>query len=357
MTFPLLSAFDRLRVRLGLGLVEYRALVEALAAGFGTGSRAELLAVCQALWAKTEDDRQLVAVEVAHELPPEFTPADEAKIRAGLEPGDLQRAAKNRKSTLDRPDPPKSRHTVDTADPGQDGPVGAVPLRPTIPDRFRPEPGVFDLIGKGPGLGRAFLREWRTYRRMSRAGVGAELDVSGTVARLVRDGVLVAPALLPARRNRVSLLLVIDQSRSMTPFRWQVAALLRAAGRAGFDRVTAAYSGNTPSDPLTRDPGRNEPVRVDPLLREAAADAVVFVGDAGAARGRRDDARADRTAGFVARVGRSGCRIGWINPVLDPKRWNQSTAGLVRDRTRVPMVELTGRGLRSLITRLRGRDV
>jgi hypothetical protein len=76
-TAPLLDLFFELRRRnLMLGVSEYFAGLEALAAGFGVGSRADLCWMCQALWSKSPEEHEQVAEALDIVLPAKITPAE-----------------------------------------------------------------------------------------------------------------------------------------------------------------------------------------------------------------------------------------------------------------------------------------
>jgi uncharacterized protein with von Willebrand factor type A (vWA) domain len=358
VTPPLLAAFEALRPRLGLGFAEYRDLLAALGSGFAAGSREDLVAVCQLLWAKTPDDARLVAAVVAEHLPRRLTEGEAEELtrnRDGArEPPPEEKPPGLRDPARDRAAPAPDGGLVQA---GQvvDGPAGAAQLRPPVAPALLAEPWRFNLTGDAPRLAREFLREWRAYRRMLAAGPGAEVDVPATIDRLLRDGALAAPAFARDRRNRVSLLLLVDQSRSMTPSRWRVATLVTAVRRAGYARVAVHYFDNAPDDPFALDPGLTRFVALDEVMKASAPNTVVVVGDAGAARGGRDELRAARTIRTVEVLRDRVGRVGWVNPTPED-RWAGTTAALIRDRGRVPMVELSGAGLRRLVVQLRGSE-
>src|SRR5947207_1907544 len=80
-TAPLLDLFFEVRRRnLPLGVSEYLAALQALAAGFGAGSRAELCWMCQALWSKSPEENELVAEALNAVLPRKLTEADLEKL-------------------------------------------------------------------------------------------------------------------------------------------------------------------------------------------------------------------------------------------------------------------------------------
>ena len=256
-TPPLLDLFLELRRRnLPLGVPEYLASLEALAAGFGAGSRAELRWMCQALWSKSPEENEQVAEALDIVLPREITKADleklaeQAQAALGDERNDLSEIA-----DADSDAPVERESDAAEAETSGAGRVELAPVASAAADapllsraeeEARRRSGArFDLLGDLPVPRRYFKRAWRYVRRMQRVGPAVELDVEGTVARRCREGVLVAPVLAPRRRNLASVLIFVDEGGSMTPSRQTTAALVGAARHSDFAHRPVQRLNNT----------------------------------------------------------------------------------------------------------------
>jgi uncharacterized protein with von Willebrand factor type A (vWA) domain len=205
------------------------------------------------------------------------------------------------------------------------------------------------------------------------------------VADWSRRGIASAPVLVPPRRNTVRLLLLIDRQGSMAPFHAfvdEVCGALLGAARLG--RVSAYYFHDVPAEgaalelladlgpglfptldrvlrdvpPLSkgvlyRDPQLLSQVQVAAALRDDAPEAsVVVLGDAGAARRRRDTRRLLDAVAFFKAVRTVTARYVWLNP-LPPTYWEGNIAAQLARH--IPMFPLTREGLDRAVEVLRGQ--
>ncbi len=92
-----------------------------------------------------------------------------------------------------------------------------------------------------PVTKRQMKQSWCYLRRLVREGVPTELDVEATVAKTVRQGILLEPVLIPPRVNRTNLFLLIDREGSMVPFHGLSRQLLDTAIRGGRLRQTRVF--------------------------------------------------------------------------------------------------------------------
>jgi len=366
-TAPLLELFLELRRRnLLLGVSEFLAGLEALARGFGTGSRKELTWMCQALWAKSQDDQDEIAEAVAVVLPRELTPTEledlarqAEKALTQAEEGTTDATARRETSPPEVAQKPAEQvpapGRVELA-PVATTPAAQAPYLSRAADELRQKMGTsFDLLGDLPVPRRYIKRAWRYVRRMQRVGPAVELDVEGTAARRYRDGVLTAPVLMPRRRNLASVLLLIDEGGSMVPFRQMTRAVAEGSRHSGFARADVLYFHDVVGEVVFRDASLRTPVSLADTLRPFTDSGVMILSDAGAARRRLDLDRVVQTRRFLATIRRVTPRVAWLNPV-PRERWAQTTAEKIV-RGGVSMYPFDRAGLDATMDVLRGRTL
>jgi uncharacterized protein with von Willebrand factor type A (vWA) domain len=197
---------------------------------------------------------------------------------------------------------------------------------------------------------RSLVIAWRRYRVTQRSGPPVELDLDATVAEQCRTGWLLRPVLVPARRNRARLLVLVDASPSMVAWRSLHAPLAESLLHSRLGQSQLLYFDNDPLDGLFDTPGfvgLKDPLDV---LRQHGDGAVLVIGDAGAARARRDRMRLKGTARFVEHVRRQGGRLAWLNP-MPRDRWGDAARPL---SSWAVMDELGDDGLTHAVDVLRG---
>jgi uncharacterized protein len=202
---------------------------------------------------------------------------------------------------------------------------------------------------------RQMKQNWRYLRRLVREGPATELDIAATINLLGRKGILLSPVLVPRRRNRVELLLLIDQAGSMVPFHALSSRLMETASREGqLGRTGLYYFHNCPIDYLYRDSYQTDAEPLPTALAQLSKtqSVALIVSDAGAARGYFNPERLELTRIFLDQIKKRVQYVVWLNPVPQ-SRWNRSTAGSIAKL--VPMFEIDRHGLYGAIEVLRGR--
>jgi hypothetical protein len=379
-TFPLLDAFQELQRRgFSLGVDEYVLALRALAAGFGEGSREDLLLVCQALWATSAEESEQVVDVLKGVLPPAISQetinaldvaASEAPgpMADGRVAGDDVSADQPPRTSRGEQGPGTSRKgQPDGGEPGGvGGYFGAWPS-PSFPGGGlaladpRPAPRTwqlnprFDFLGTLPVTKRRISQAWRHYRRMGRSAQRTDFDADATVAELHRHGVLLEPVLIPRRTNQARLLMLEDVGGSMVPFRYVTKSVVGTAQHVGLARVDVRYFHDVPRGLVFRDPEQRNPVTVEEAAAPFTSAGILVYSDAGAARGSMDHTRLDHTAELLVTLRRYTAAIAWLNPV--PRhRWAGTTAEAICDLDHgVPMFPLDHYGLADAIDVLRGR--
>ena len=353
-----MDLFERLRAHgLELGVDDYLAALQALRSGYGVGEKESLRRLCRLVWVKGEADGRVFDRLYAAMVAQEAMLAQEKRDR-------------RRKSKLPpKSAPPRQEDRDEATGPRQapapapspivvEEPVQTVQaIRHSAPEgwearsaRTGPEPSYF------PVTRRQMKQCWRYLRRPVREGPPAELDVPATLKKLGREGILLEPVLVPPRKNRAELVLLIDQGGSMVPFHALLRQLVETARRGGrLRRAGAYYFHDVPSGYLYTDPVLLHGRTCEEVLGELSLRTVVLiVSDAGAARGGLDKDRIAETGRFLGQLGRSVRRYAWLNP-LPQTRWPGTSAGLIADR--VPMFEMSRPGLDAAIAALRGQLV
>ena len=202
---------------------------------------------------------------------------------------------------------------------------------------------------------RQMKQNWRYLRRLVREGPATELDLAATVNQWGRQGLFLNPVLVPRRRNRIELLLLIDQDGSMVPFHTLSSRLAETASREGrLGKTGAYYFHNCPIDYLYHEPYLATAKSLSTAIAQlhSIQSVALIVSDAGAARGYLNPERLELTQAFLQQLQQRIPAIVWLNPVPQ-SRWHRSTAGAIAQL--VPMFELSRQGMKGAISVLRGR--
>lgn len=361
--FPLLDLFNGLRDHgLVLGIEEYTLILRALQAGFGLEDRQELTQLCCTLWAKSQEEAQLVQRLLEQILADTVSQSDQSDYVES--PPHLEQPSIN-----------TSHEQIPTSQPSQylpaprtrvppaaltieanDEPVQVVQAIRRNASSYWPasRPRFSSITGYFPVTKRQMKQSWRYLRRPVRTGPPVELDVNATVEKIGREGLLLNPVLVPRRSNRAGLVLLIDQDGSMVPFHALSRQLVETARRGGqLGQTGIYYFHDFPDTFLYLDSARltAQPIR-DILAAISQRDAILIISDAGAARGNFDSERVERTRDFLKQLKQYVRRCVWLNPMPN-HRWRDTTADQIARL--IPMFELNRVGLDMAISTLRGR--
>jgi hypothetical protein len=210
-------------------------------------------------------------------------------------------------------------------------------------------PWVFEP--RSPLAERSLVIAWRRLRSIQREGPAVELDVEGTVAAQCRQGWLLQPVMRPARRNRARLLVLVDASPSMLPWRGLLEPLADSLRQSRLAAAELLFFENDPRDGLYASAQLQGRCQLAAALHDpAGARALLVIGDAGCARGRRDRSRLAGTRQFVADARRQSRALAWLNP-MPAARWGNAAAAV---RPGGAMFELSDDGLTQAVDHLRG---
>lgn len=359
--FPLLKVFSSLRDRYGLplGVDDYLLLLHALQAGFGIETLTSLEELCCTLWGKSPLDartihsafRELPSIQSSSELTSSVPLDQQERIES------KHQEVNNKEENLDIP-----AEISQEEDKSYDvEPDTSVQIVQSVRRHRNVEEAIPRTKFVGPSdyfpvTRRQMKQSWRHLRRLVREGPKDELDITATTEKIGREGVLFEPVLLPRRINRASLGLLVDQDGSMAPFHTFTRYLIETAGRDGrLGKSGVYYFHDFPDNYLYLDSGRTKEIEIQNFFSNISEKtAILIVSDAGAARGRYDQDRVNKTYKFIQQLQQNISRYAWINP-MPRDRWRNTTAGKIAEL--LPMFELSRQGLENAINALRGRYI
>jgi len=360
---PLLNLFNYLRDRLGwvLGTSDYLAVVEMLEAGISVSNCEDVKTICSLLWAKSPQDieqlNQLFDRLVAANIPKRDAAIENLFLSQPKTESPQPVSTKGRSKPPKPPSPVKSKDTTST--PSGDRELSLEPVvkvQQVRKEQLHLIPAFTLRQDYFPVTRRQMKQSWRYLRRPIREGVPTELDLDATVQKILRDGILSAPVLVPRRTNRTDLILLVDRQGSMVPFHQLSQQLIETAERGGRLRQTNVYYfHNCPDRLLFQNSALWQGRAMETVLAEAGRGAVILiVSDAGAARGFYNSQRIETTRDFIEQLRRSLRYFAWLNPMPE-ETWRGTTAEEIAKIA--PMLSLNRQGLNDAIAILRGRLV
>ena len=375
---PLFELFNHLRqAGLPLGVDEYQLLIHALQGGFGVQDRVTLARLCKTIWIKSLEEERLfdyhfdriVSQPIAIDRTPDTITQQINRPSTNIVKEPLYKRLwyktkhifRARSSVKKTPDTvladlktfePPPQPLLKMEDEVQVAKAVLQPGRDVEASTYN----FFSLADEYFPITRRQMKQcWRYLRYPVREGPSTELDIDATISGIGRDGMLLAPVLVPRRKNRAELLLLIDQGGSMIPFHALSRRLVGTAIRGGrLGQTNTYYFHNCPGEYLYRDSVHRDAKKMKDVLSglHYRHTGVLIFSDAGAARGGYSPERIRLTEEFLHSL-RSHVRyIAWLNPIPH-ERWEDTTAGLLMQS--VPMFDISRRGLDDAISMLRGR--
>jgi uncharacterized protein len=364
--------FQKLRRRgFAIGLEDYQALQQSLRAGFGWESQQSFLNLCTSLWAKSREEREILAALFEQLLPDEKQWIYSLPQEATPTPSDR---TSSKPSKADKPKLGESEPRTTSQNR----------LPPIEIEDYRLSKRPFIFVPQFPLTHRQVAQTWRRLHKPIRIGAPIELDIEATIARRCQLGVATEVVMRPRRRNIARLLLLVDRQGSMAPFHRfceEVCRAIQESGRLG--EATIYYFHNVPVEgaddrvlePLT---GQLFPT-LDPILREieplkdgyvytdadllfpksflevldsdVVGASVVILSDAGAARRQYRVSRLLDTIACMKAIRTYSPNYVWLNP-LAKDYWRNNTAGQIARH--IPMFPLEREGIERAVNVLRG---
>ena len=339
-----------------LGIRDYRDALRALEKGYGQQSRAQLLWLCQTLWARSEEEARFLH-QLFRQFP--FPTAEEVARRIGSDPlstdSSQERSASHTNSrqgqdeTLDKADGNAALvPDMQFAPPTQNGlGLPRAQVRPLLGEMFVLTPRPIIPL-------RTLIIAWRRFRIALRTGQKVNLDIDATIAERCHRGFLTTPILIPARRNQAQLVVLIDVSDSMVPWALSCRLLVTSLSESQLGQAAVYYFHNVPDEALYDRETLTAPLLLERVLQKHLRSTLLIISDAGAARSKPSRTRVRDTMQFLARVRQHWQPIAWLNP-LPKRRWQGSSAEDVSRLPHVTMFELSEDSLIGAVDVLRGQ--
>ncbi|MEM7725499.1 MAG: hypothetical protein AAF208_03905 [Cyanobacteria bacterium P01_A01_bin.45] len=367
---PLFDFFIFMEEEAGLSLTidQYHMLLQALQGGFGISSRSDLKQVCRLLWIKSSSSPQVERFEQCFEQYFEQYFQENSQnlaqnLAQNLEPQFQKKNSKGSKkatSTDKTPitSPPSSSTTPVAPTTTPDSKSVNYPQIPTamrgelLPEQpFRE--GRYQLTPRDfPITQRQIQQNWRYLRRPIREGGLTEIDIEATVEQIIQEGVFLQPVLIPSHVNRVEMLLLIDDSNSMIPFRLLSQKIVATLQASRLGKADTYYFRNFPRDYLYLHPRHPDATKINELLPKLHCNrtVILIISDAGAARGGINRDRIKLTEEFVEQSTPYVRHFAWLNPIPS-QRWQYTSAEAISQL--VPMFELNHQGFKAAMRSLK----
>ncbi|MEM7374265.1 MAG: hypothetical protein AAF587_37065 [Bacteroidota bacterium] len=368
----LIRLFDRLRKELSLplGIGEYQLLLQALEQQQGMTDAQSLLRLCETIWINNREDREvlkemlqeLMAEEVKLIEAMERKKAAEEKRRRDIEEASrrAEEEEKNKQEKQKEGDQEiKNQGTDPKADPkeeelsrkdrqipsDQEEEVGVV-LHVPIDEQAEghtseEETEAFILTDTYLPISiREMKQIWRNLRHFASGGESEEINIPATVKAFARDGIVLDPIFQSDRINKIQLMLLVDQDRSMVGFHRLTRSLVEAAKEGGgHSHASVYYFKQCPEDHLYTMSNHLQHEALGRIYSQTSPlhTVVMILSDAGAASGEYSTERIAQTQLFLNRLKQHVARVSWLNP-MPRHRWAGTSAFLIADM--VPMFEL-----------------
>jgi uncharacterized protein len=332
---PMQDLFQQLRrAGLGLTIAQYELLRQALDAGFGLESWADLRDVCRVLWVKPGLDDLAETFENVFDT-------YQATYQQRLEDWFAQQAMQDVESESTSPETPlREVQTV----PLRRFVGAAVPEMPTETEtplgqgmdavkHDRPKSSKLkrDYVVQVPISSDVLKRTWRSLRRPIADVRLQELDLDATVERIGREGVFTELVQRSIVQKKADLVLLVDDSNAMLPFAPVIQPLVKMVVERRIVPAQIYRFRQCPTDYLYE---WQRPLRGEPLAKvlgrlNRLRTVVMIVSEAGATSPFYEDDRVRQTGQFLTKVLPSAREVLWLNP-LPKERWAGTTAEAIQ---------------------------
>jgi uncharacterized protein with von Willebrand factor type A (vWA) domain len=342
----LLDLFQQLR-QAGMKLTpeQYDLLQQSLQQGYGLGGWDDLKRLCRLLWVKPSPDYDAAIFERAfdHYV---ATYHRQFQSQSAKQPQQEPRSkVPDSVSSLPPVPPRRMPSTQGSGDTESPIAVKTLPPNPAAPKKstWVITPQAFPLTLE------TMQGSWKSLRRPERSGDATEIDFEATLDRIQREGFLAEVVLRPERRLGAELLLLVDDSEAMLPFRPAFEVLIQAVNE---NRITPAqiYRFTSYPDEYLYEWAR--PTHAIPFSTvytrlHRSRTIVLVISDAGAATRTRNPQRQEGIATFLDQIAPCIRQLIWVNP-LPPDRWTFTTAESIAQALDGGMIHLDAASLQSI---------
>jgi len=336
LQYPFLDLFQMLQqAGMKLSPEQYDLLRQALGQGFGlenwnSNNWDDLRQVCRVLWVKPSRNYDARVFEQVFDR---YVSQKRRDIQA-QQPRYAQsippKTPKPLESTRRWPRVPPRKQSVSQPAPEADSktPVAVKTGVAGLPEVS--EAGLSLTPSQFPLPQRAVLDSWQLLRRPLREGIQQELDLNATIRRITEQGYFSDVVMRPVKSKRAELVVLVDDSNAMLPFRPALQPLTSAIEN---QQITPAklYRFTTYPDEYLYD--WQQPTQALPLdqilSRMHPRRTIVLIwGEAGATQTNPQDEYRRGLLAFLTRLSPCVRSLIWLNP-LPPNRWPGTLAAAV----------------------------
>lgn len=353
---------------------------------------AELVWLCQVLWARSQDERDLIERVITFEIelpPPKLVrelhdilnargsnPPHESQTEPApvvpFEAGEAQR--KEKEAAGSEQEEKEGGRREPAAETGQSDPeaeeaeeAATIPVKivseeegdMSLPPLGHTEIGndLTFLPVEPPLISPLWLVAlWRRFFVPVRRSDAMEIDAAATVRAAARSGQIVAPVMKLRRKNTAKLLLLIDSSEAMTPWQRFESALVGSLEprTSRLNAVEILYFNGAPGRRVFKERNLRKAEPLAEVLKRNGGHPLLVLGEGGVARARSDPSFRGRMEELLSLAGASeNMPLIWVNP-MPRRRWSGSLMDSLLDRPNVHAVELNPEALLRAVDLMRG---
>jgi len=336
LQYPFLDLFQMLQqAGMKLSPEQYDLLRQALGKGFGLENWDgknwnDLRQMCRVLWVKPSRNYDAQVFEqvfdryvgqkrrdIQAQQPKEKQPPP-SKPPKPLEPSRRWPRVPPRKTSVSQPEPEADSKTPVAVKTGVAG----------LPEVSKA--GLSLTPSQFPLPQRAVLDSWQLLRRPLREGIRQELDLNATIRRITEDGYFSDVVMRPAKSKRAELIVLVDDSNVMLPFRPALQPLVDAIENQQITPARLYRFTTYPDDYLYDWQQPTQAQSLDQILsRMHSRRTIVLIwGEAGATQTNPLDEHRQGLLAFLTRLSPCVRSLIWLNP-LPPQRWQGTLAAEV----------------------------
>jgi uncharacterized protein len=349
LILPFLDLFQALqRAGMKLSPEQYDLLRQALSLGFGVENWEgqnwdDLRQVCQALWVKPSRNYD---AQVFDRIFTQYVSQKRRDIQAHQSQEEKQkttpRESKPLEPTRQWPKvPPRKMSASQPAAEEAKVPVAVKTGVAGLPEVD--ETGLSLTPSQMPLPRRVVLDSWQLLRRPLREGTRNELDVDATIRCITREGYFSDVVMRPIKNKRVELIVLVDDSNVMLPFRPALEPLVNAIATQQITPATLYRFTTYPDEYLYDWQQPTQAIALDQALAKmhSRRTIVLIWGDAGATQTNPPEDHRKGLMSFLTRLSPCVRSLIWLNP-LPPHRWIGTLAAEVAYWLDGRMTDLSG---------------